>query len=97
MLDRSAVALALTAALITFVGSMAAAADGAKYPNWKGQWLPVYGSRGEGPSGPFYSTKPAGARPQGPPTPGEPKGPPGRHHRQTHGRGRPRPPPAARH
>jgi len=66
MLDRSAVALTLTAALITFVGSMAAAADAAKYPNWKGQWLPVYASRGEGPSGPFDSTKPAGLGQQAP-------------------------------
>jgi len=69
MLDRSAataVAVAFTAALITFVGSMAAAADGAKYPNWKGQWIPVYASRGEGPSGPFDPTKPAGLGQQAP-------------------------------
>src|SRR6266568_1224161 len=43
MLDlssTSAIAVALAAALTMTVGSIAAA-DEAKYPNWKGQWIPV--------------------------------------------------------
>jgi len=50
------------------VGGVAAAAD-AKYPSWKGQWLPVdaSGARGQGIS--FDPAKPAGPAQQAPLTP----------------------------
>jgi len=62
MLERNAigaVAVALATALTMTVGGVAAAAD-AKYPSWKGQWLPVdaSGARGHGIS--FDPAKPAG-------------------------------------
>jgi hypothetical protein len=70
MLDRrwiNGLVVALAAALATPIGA-AAAAD-AKYPNWKGQWLPVYapGLGGHGAS--FDPTKPAGVGQQAPLTP----------------------------
>ncbi len=71
MLERNAigaVAVALATALTMTVGGVAAAAD-AKYPSWKGQWLPVdaSGARGQGIS--FDPAKPAGPAQQAPLTP----------------------------
>jgi hypothetical protein len=69
MPDRSpisAVALALAAALTMTAGGAAAAAD-AKYPSWKGQWLPVVGPGVADRS--LDPTKPPGPGQQAPLTP----------------------------
>ena len=72
MLDRSpasAVAVALAAALTIALGSIAAAAD-AKYPNWKGQWIPVNtAGMVAGQRATFDPSKPEGAAQQAPLTP----------------------------
>ena len=64
MLDRSstsAVAIALAAALTIALGGIApAAAADAKYPNWKGQWIPVNAQAVGGQRAAFDPTKPAG-------------------------------------
>jgi hypothetical protein len=59
-------AFALMAALTMMAGGGAAAAD-AKYPNWKGQWIPVIASGAGAQS--FDPTKPAGPGQQAPLTP----------------------------
>jgi hypothetical protein len=67
MLQGSAaitVAVSLAAALTMTVGG-AAAAD-AKYPNWKGQWVPVHAAGSTRPSGAFDPSKPEGLGQQAP-------------------------------
>src|SRR5207237_9017538 len=65
-----AVGVALAAALTMAVGSIAtAAAADAKYPNWKGQWIPVNGQPIGGQRDNFDPTKPAGPGQQAPLTP----------------------------
>jgi hypothetical protein len=69
MWDRQstrAVAVALAAALTMTAGSVAAA-DGAKYPSWKGQWVPVNAPGVAARS--FDPTKPGGPAQQAPLTP----------------------------
>jgi hypothetical protein len=71
MLDRistAAVAVALAAALTMAVGGVQAA-DNAKYPNWKGQWVPVIAPGPGGQAMKFDPTKPAGPGQQAPLTP----------------------------
>jgi hypothetical protein len=70
MSDRNStgvVAVALAAALTVTVGSAAAAAADAKYPDWKGQWLPVNAPGAAG--GTLDPTKPEGPGQQAPLTP----------------------------
>jgi hypothetical protein len=62
-----AIALAMTVLTMT-AGGTAAAAD-AKYPNWKGQWIPVTAAGAAGQSAAFDPTKPAGPGQQAPLTP----------------------------
>jgi hypothetical protein len=72
MLDRSstkAVAVALAAALTIALGSMAAVAADAKYPNWKGQWIPVNAQAVGGQRTTFDPTKPEGPGQLAPLTP----------------------------
>jgi hypothetical protein len=73
MLDRSstnAVAVVLAAALTMTVGCIAAAAAAdAKYPNWKGQWIPVNAPTAGGQRVTFDPTKPAGPGQLAPLTP----------------------------
>jgi len=59
-------AFALLAALTMIAGS-AAAAENAKYPNWKGQWTPIIAPGAAAQS--FDPTKPAGPGQQAPLTP----------------------------
>ena len=71
MLHRSsarAAAVALAVALTMTVGSIAAAAD-AKYPSWKGQWIPVYASAAGDQRATFDPAKPAGPGQLAPLTP----------------------------
>ena len=66
MLDRDstrAVAVALAAALTMTAGGVAAA-DDAKYPSWKGQWVPVHAPGAAAQS--FDPTKPGGPGQQAP-------------------------------
>src|SRR5258708_34235645 len=64
MVYRSSTGLpALAAALTLTLGGVAAAAD-AKYPSWKGQWIPVIAPGAGGQS--FDPTKPGGAGQQAP-------------------------------
>src|SRR5262245_9086062 len=60
-----AVAVLLAAALTLTVSLVAVAANDAKYPNWKGQWVPV----AVGGSIAFDPSKPAGSGQQAPLTP----------------------------
>jgi hypothetical protein len=69
MSDRDAtrtVAVALAAAVTMTIGGVAAA-DDAKYPNWKGQWIPVHAPGAAAQS--FDPTKPGGPGQQAPLTP----------------------------
>jgi hypothetical protein len=66
--STSAVAVALAAAALTMTVGSVAAAD-AKYPNWKGQWLPVIAPGIENQGVPFDPTKPAGPGQLAPLTP----------------------------
>ena len=72
MLDRgstSAVAVALAAALTMTAGGIAAA-DEAKYPNWKGQWIPVStAGMVAGQTATFDPSRPEGPGQQAPLTP----------------------------
>src|SRR5438874_821834 len=71
MLDHAsfaAVAIALAASLILTVSS-AEGADDAKYPSWKGQWIPVHGAEAQGHSATFDPAKPEGPGQQAPLTP----------------------------
>jgi len=71
MFERSsarAMAVALAAALTMTVGGIAAAGD-AKYPNWKGQWIPVGTPGAGGQATAFDPTRPAGPGQQAPLTP----------------------------
>jgi hypothetical protein len=63
--STSAAAIALAAALTMTLGGIAAAAD-AKYPSWKGQWIPVQPS---GAQAGFDPGKPQGPGQQAPLTP----------------------------
>jgi hypothetical protein len=69
MSDRDAtrtVAVALAAAVTMTIGGVAAA-DDAKYPNWRGQWVPVHAPGAAAQS--FDPTKPGGPGQQAPLTP----------------------------
>jgi hypothetical protein len=71
MSDRSltgAAAVALTIALTMSVGGVQAA-DNAKYPNWKGQWIPVIAPGVGGQAIKFDPTRPEGPGQQAPLTP----------------------------
>ncbi len=71
MSDRSltaAAAVALTVALTMPVGGVQAA-DNAKFPNWKGQWIPVVAPGLGGQAIKFDPTKPEGPGQQAPLTP----------------------------
>src|SRR5271169_1304307 len=65
---KSAEALALAAALLAVTGS-ARAADEAKYPNWKGQWIAIVTPGLEGGQFKFDPTKSRGLGQQAPLTP----------------------------
>jgi len=60
--------MALAAALTASTASTAVAAD-AKYPNWKGQWIPVTIGAAAGPSSAFDPARPEGLGQQAPLTP----------------------------
>jgi hypothetical protein len=69
MLHRSSTgAFALAAALIVTLGGVQAAED-AKYPNWKGQWIAIVTPGLEGRQFKFDPTKPRGLGQQAPLTP----------------------------
>jgi hypothetical protein len=69
MSDRSSsgVVAVTFAAMLMMTAGNASAANDARYPDWKGQWLPVNTPGGEGRS--LDPTKPAGAGQQAPLTP----------------------------
>src|SRR5438093_1004654 len=70
MLDRPSIAAAAVAfvATLTIAAGAVAAAD-AKYPNWKGQWVPVNAPAAGSESKAFDPSKPAGPGQQAPLTP----------------------------
>jgi hypothetical protein len=68
MLDRNTLAIALAVALTMSLSSVAAAAD-AKYPSWKGQWIPTAPPGAAIPRTTFDPTKPEGPGQQAPLTP----------------------------